>query len=426
MPFDSYASLKTSIATTIDRSDLDVAVIPDWVSLAEAEISRHVAQNADRLTPLSADTDTNWVLENHPDAYLYGSLVHSAPFLVEDERIAIWQGLFSNALSRIEETTGDWDTALESVGTYTGLVQIIGKLLNRQSLNAVIPTWIEMCEADISRRYRRQMAADLPALQVSETNWFLTAHPDVYLYGSLVHSMPYMPGDERLPVWSDLYNKALANVSRVGGEWTTAEAEITDYDGLQSLISKLLDRADLDGYIPAWIKLSESAMSRSLEVRLMDEYVQFNPINGQSALPSNFSKLTNIEISGTEQIMTYVSPSYLDGMFEYSDTAQLYTIQGDQIIFYPCPSDDTIFEMRYRSRIEALSDTNTTNWLLEKHPDAYLYGALVHSAPYLGDDPRLGTWGGLYGGIIQSINQNDIRESTGSFLQSRSGYGNYY
>lgn len=43
-----------------------------------------------KLTPLS-DTDTsNWLLAAAPDAYLYGALLEAAPYLQNDERIAVW------------------------------------------------------------------------------------------------------------------------------------------------------------------------------------------------------------------------------------------------------------------------------------------------------------------------------------------------
>lgn len=56
-----------------------------------------------KITALSADGDTNWLLTNHPDVYLYGSLAHSAPYLQDDARIAIWAGLAAQAMGEIED-----------------------------------------------------------------------------------------------------------------------------------------------------------------------------------------------------------------------------------------------------------------------------------------------------------------------------------
>ncbi len=43
------------------------------------------------LVALSDTATTNWLLASHPDIYLYASLVESAPYLKDDERIALWK-----------------------------------------------------------------------------------------------------------------------------------------------------------------------------------------------------------------------------------------------------------------------------------------------------------------------------------------------
>lgn len=53
------------------------------------------------LCPLSASVSVNWVLREHPDAYLYGALMQAAPFLRDDERIGVWGGLFAAAINEI-------------------------------------------------------------------------------------------------------------------------------------------------------------------------------------------------------------------------------------------------------------------------------------------------------------------------------------
>jgi hypothetical protein len=44
-------------------------------------------------------------LDNHPDAYLYGTLMHSAPYLQADERIGVWAGKYQQVINQI--TTSD-------------------------------------------------------------------------------------------------------------------------------------------------------------------------------------------------------------------------------------------------------------------------------------------------------------------------------
>jgi hypothetical protein len=179
-----------------------------------------------------------------------------------------------------------------SITDFSSLQSAIGDFLNRSDLTSVLPTFIQMCEADVNRRLRHwQMEVkdtitvdaqfeDLPtgwretircdvqggprlklvahpemqamraetedtsgeprfyafvagqmeffptpdgsytinhvyfkeitALDESNTtNWLLTNYPDVYLYGSLAHTAPYLVEDARLPVWESLYEKAM-------------------------------------------------------------------------------------------------------------------------------------------------------------------------------------------------------------------------
>jgi hypothetical protein len=47
-------------------------------------------------------SSTNWILSNFPNLYLYGALCHAAPFLKDDARIPIWQGMYAQALKALE------------------------------------------------------------------------------------------------------------------------------------------------------------------------------------------------------------------------------------------------------------------------------------------------------------------------------------
>jgi hypothetical protein len=50
-----------------------------------------------QIDALVDDSDTNWLLREYPDIYLYTSLMHSAPYLKDDERITVWAQLASKA-----------------------------------------------------------------------------------------------------------------------------------------------------------------------------------------------------------------------------------------------------------------------------------------------------------------------------------------
>lgn len=56
-----------------------------------------------KLTPLSAAAPVNWLLTDHPDLYLFGSLVEAEPYLKNDERMGFWQGRMDQGLQELED-----------------------------------------------------------------------------------------------------------------------------------------------------------------------------------------------------------------------------------------------------------------------------------------------------------------------------------
>jgi hypothetical protein len=90
-----------------------------------------------------------------------------------------------------------------------------------------------------------------------------------------------------------------------------------------------------------------------------------------------------------------------------------YAITAGEIEVYPVPDGTYTAELYYYRTIPALSDSNTSNWLLENYADCYLYGSLVHSAPYLREDARIQTWAALYKNAIDSINLESEKSKFG-------------
>ena len=55
------------------------------------------------LAALSDAAPTNWAILNAPDLYMYGTLLQAEPFLMNDERVPLWERGFRQAISDLQE-----------------------------------------------------------------------------------------------------------------------------------------------------------------------------------------------------------------------------------------------------------------------------------------------------------------------------------
>ena len=87
-----------------------------------------------------------------------------------------------------------------------------------------------------------------------------------------------------------------------------------------------------------------------------------------------------------------------------------------QFQLYPTPDAQYTIELLFFEKIPALA-SNTTNWLVEGYPDIYLYGSLMHSAPYLQEDARMAVWAQMYAAAVLRLNESsDKARYSGSGL----------
>jgi hypothetical protein len=56
-----------------------------------------------KITALSSDNQTNWLIVSHPDIYLYGSLVMAEAYIWDDERLPLWKSALDEALDELME-----------------------------------------------------------------------------------------------------------------------------------------------------------------------------------------------------------------------------------------------------------------------------------------------------------------------------------
>lgn len=201
-------------------------------------------------------------------------------------------------------------------------------------------------------------------------------------------------------------------------------ATITNYSTLQSTIADYLNRQDLTAQIPTFIQLAEADMNTRLRCREMivratttndDEFVR---------LPLDFLESINLQLTDGQSPLRFVTLDEADiiNKRQTYTAPTFYSLMNGAIELVPPPAAgaDVEIEMVYYGKITALSDSNTSNWLLLKAPDVYLYGALVHAAPFLMDDQRISVFGSFYSQRIEALNDESQKSlHSGSPLVAR-------
>ncbi len=193
---------------------------------------------------------------------------------------------------------------------------------------------------------------------------------------------------------------------------------ITTYAELQSNVTDFLNRDDLDAKAPTFISLAESNLSRDIRHWRQEKRSTAEIDTQYSAIPADFLEAVRFYItSGDTRPLELISQAeMLDRKYHNLNTSgqpAYYAITAGEIEVYPVPDGTYTAELYYMANLPALSDSNTSNWLLQYYPDAYLYGSLIHSAPYLKDDARLQIWAALYQSAIDGINAESEKSKFG-------------
>ncbi len=193
---------------------------------------------------------------------------------------------------------------------------------------------------------------------------------------------------------------------------------ITTYAELQSNVTDFLNRDDLASIAPTFISLAEADMQRQVRHWRQEKRSTAELDTQYSAIPADFLEAIRFYItSGESRPLELISQfQLLDRKYNRSNTSgepAYYAITAGEIEIFPAPAGTYTAELYYNARIEPLSDSNTSNWMLEYFPDAYLYGSLIHSAPYLKDDARLQIWAALYQSAIDAINMSGEKAKFG-------------
>ncbi len=204
---------------------------------------------------------------------------------------------------------------------------------------------------------------------------------------------------------------------------------ITTYAQLQTATANWLDRTDLGARIPEFIELAEANFNRVIrQPDMIAKNDSFAIASRYTTLPSDTLEIVRIVIDLTPVIvLEYMTPEEIsERRIVMNATGKPYyftTVGGstNQLEVLPSPDSSYTSSIVYYTRIAALTDSATSNWLLAAHPDIYLFGTLVEAEPYLKNDERMPMWTARLDKALNDLKLQGERERhTASGLRMRS------
>ena len=195
MALTTYTELKASIADWLNRTDL-TAAIPDFISLAEAQIERTL-----RTRQMIVRANASFNVE-------FGAT--PADFL----EVRSFKLSGTNPPTPLSFMTIDALDAESTKFTASGRPKFFGIVGGQFRL---VPT------PDSNYATELTYYAKLSKLSASvATNFILSASPDIYLYGALLQAAPYLQDDNRISVWATLYERALNDLQTADDRASTS------------------------------------------------------------------------------------------------------------------------------------------------------------------------------------------------------------
>jgi hypothetical protein len=204
---------------------------------------------------------------------------------------------------------------------------------------------------------------------------------------------------------------------------------ITTYAELQTATANWLDRSDMTDRIPEFIELAEANFNRVIrQPDMITKDDSFSISSRYTTLPTDTLEIVRIVLDLTPVVvLEYMTPEELSERRTYltgtGKPIYFTTVGGstNQLEVLRSPDSTYTASIIYYTRIAALTDVATTNWLLTNHPDIYLFGTLVEAEPYLKNDERMPMWTSRLDKALNDLRLQGQRERhTASGLRMRS------
>lgn len=186
------------------------------------------------------------------------------------------------------------------------------------------------------------------------------------------------------------------------------------------------DRYDeeLNDAIPAFLRIVESKINTAMKTGEQSVRAQIRLTANQEyySLPADFGGFRDVELvrKGSGSIghhnaqspigghtLVYLSPEEMNKISRGQHQNNMYyTVIANQIQIAP-PQTDDILEVVYYQLVPPLLSPTDTNWLSEKHPDAYVFGLCAEISAFAKDEMGFQGYDARFKESLASITMDD-------------------
>lgn len=193
----TYTDLQTAVTEYLAR-DQDatlIARIPTFIQLAEAKFNRELfvrqMEQRSSASVVSGRTDAEFVL------------------LPNDFQ--------SMRRARLSSVGGKPFLAYKSGAQLDDFRTSTGNTSDQPQFFTIFGSEMELCPTP-DQNYTIEMIyrQNIPPLASNSSNWLLSLAPDLYLYGALLESAPYIKEDARIQTWGTGFITALNGLNALG------------------------------------------------------------------------------------------------------------------------------------------------------------------------------------------------------------------
>lgn len=192
---------------------------------------------------------------------------------------------------------------------------------------------------------------------------------------------------------------------------------ISTYSELQTAVASWAHRTDLTSLIPDFIALCEADLAIRCKLVDFEGSASVTVTAGTGSLPADYAGFRAAKWDANpDRPLTYLTPDALNAVAESGDP-QFYSVTGTSVKVAPAGSGTLI--LTYQARLTALSNTNTSNTILTRYPDAYLQGTLLQVGVWARDTEAIGLHSGLYEAAVARMKSDNQQRKYPGPLQVR-------